>query len=109
MVKYPDEWIEDRLLPMCRELELLKPEVSWLRIMTGYRVAELHKLIGSQPGIGTELHETGMAVDIAIPPAQYIAALDFFKDSRVFRGMKLFSGSIHLDRRPGNKATTFAT
>lgn len=61
---YPKEWIDDRLLGLCEELEILRRELkAAIMIASGYRSPEYNRKIG---GARNSQHVQGRAADIRV-------------------------------------------
>lgn len=102
---YPQEWIEARLVPLCRALEALRAACSGRRItiLSGYRTPTYNAAVG---GVPKSQHLEGRAADIRVaglaPPQVYDAALRLYGLGRIeIGGLGLYPGWVHLDVRPG--------
>ena len=75
-VLYPDDWIADRLTPLCQTLEVIRTAAggSPIHILSGYRTLEYNRQLGgaaSRPGDGwagdNSQHPQGRAADFTHP------------------------------------------
>jgi len=99
---YPEKWIESRLTPLCKSLELIRAEVGGpLHITSGYRTAVHNRRIG---GAMYSQHLTGRAADIS-PRDVTAARLHLIIDRLIRRGdipdggLGKYQTFVHYDQR----------
>lgn len=103
---YPGEWIEDRLLPLCRQLEALRGFVNQpIRIISGYRSEAYNRAIG---GARHSQHVQGRAADIVIPGITAAGVHRIIKKLVAAGEMQLgglgkYQGFVHVDIRPSDR------
>lgn len=103
---YPVQWITQRLLPLCQQLELLRTALGErsIEIVSGYRTALYNRAVG---GVEHSQHCEGRAADIAVAG---VTARDVQREvSRLLqigglpliRGVGRYPRFTHLDIRIG--------
>jgi len=62
---YPEQWIKDRLTPLCQQLEIIREKLGGkpIRIVSGYRSPEYNTAIN---GAKQSQHIQGRAADIVV-------------------------------------------
>lgn len=116
---YPEEWIEDRLKPLCDVLETLRLHLGEvpIRIISGYRSPDYNRKVGGAgryfvgPGgrrryVPTSQHVHGRAADIVVPgvDASHVhdVALAAHRAKEIkLGGLGVYSSFVHLDTRAG--------
>lgn len=103
-VRYPDEWVEDRLVALCHVLERLREELGGaaITIVSGYRSPAHNAKVG---GASASQHMQGRAADIVVkgctPVEVHTAVLRLFTDKQIeIGGLGLYLGWVHVDIRP---------
>lgn len=60
--EYPSKWIQERLVPLCNALEIIRhASGGTIHIISGYRTEKHNKRVG---GASSSQHLTGRAVDM---------------------------------------------
>lgn len=101
---YPEEWIAERLRPLCRALEVLRADLGApLIIDSGYRTPAYNKFVG---GVSASQHTEGRASDIrcmTVKPADVHArALALYQSGLLLiGGLGEYGTFTHMDVRPG--------
>jgi len=106
-VEYPKEWIENRLRPLCKQLEIIRAVVGApIRILSGFRSFEYNRAI---KGARYSTHCKGRAADImaARIPARTLHAtiLELCNDGKLplIHGLGLYPSFVHIDIRPSDR------
>jgi len=100
--KYPEDWIETRLKPLCEALEVLRKEVkAAIIISSGYRDEHYNKKIG---GAKHSQHLQGRAVDFYCtdlkPAFLHFILLKLIKEGKIpDGGVGLYPTFVHYDQR----------
>jgi zinc D-Ala-D-Ala carboxypeptidase len=112
---YPEQWIEERLRPLCVVLEVVRFEVGGghrpLLIVSGYRTDHYNALIGGAP---RSQHPKGRAVDFTIPGVkpfivqELVQKIDEAGRIRI-GGLGRYAGFTHIDIRPRAKSAPLVT
>jgi uncharacterized protein YcbK (DUF882 family) len=110
---YPDKWIDERLLPLCETLEVLRVAVGGpITIDSGYRTLEYDtKLYEASKKDGTKApptssqHPKGRAADIrcALAPHElFNLTLELYQEGKLphLGGVGLYPSFVHIDVRP---------
>ena len=102
---YPEDWIDSRLMPLVKALEVLRAELGGARItvISGYRPLEYNRKLGSKDD---SQHVQGRAADIQVEgfsPLQVHAAVMKLYDRGDLEigGVGLYDDFLHLDVRGG--------
>lgn len=103
--RYPSNWIHERLLPLCEELEILRHELGGHRIaiLSGYRSPAHNRAVG---GAEKSQHLQGRAADIAVqsiePPKVQAAVLMLVRAGKLakIKGCGSYRSFTHVDIRP---------
>lgn len=102
--RYPADWIEPRLRPLCETLEVIRAELGEpIRIMSGYRTPEHNQAVG---GARDSRHVHGDAIDGTCrnksPAEVHAAVLRLYEAGKLPRlgGLGLYRGWVHIDTRP---------
>jgi hypothetical protein len=108
-VPYPTEWISLRLVPLCRQLEVIRDALGerHIHINSGYRDPNYNALIG---GARLSQHMAGRAADITIadvePQQVHDTILELYiKKAIVIGGLGYYAagehgnGFVHVDIR----------
>ena len=105
--EYPTEWIEERLRPLCEQLEIIRKALGdmSIRVISGYRSPAYNKAIG---GADKSQHMEGRAADIVVPGRQasevHALILQLSKDKKIkIGGLGDYSNFVHVDIRPTKK------
>lgn len=99
---YPAQWIESRLRPHAKELEIIRARAgSPIIISSGYRTPEYNRKIG---GARNSQHVEGRATDFTIrgwtPLALKELVLDLHRQGLiVIGGVGLYATFLHVDTR----------
>lgn len=106
---YPADWVEPRLLPLCRVLEHIRTACGDhpLVVTSGYRSPAHNAAVG---GAARSRHMAGDAADIAVAgvsPRQVHAVAQTLHAAGAIRlgGLGLYSRWVHVDLRPGALVT----
>lgn len=108
---YPTEWVDDRLMPMCQMLEVIRE--AWggpLVVISGYRTAAYNEARRRQSAGVAKMsqHIQGRAADIAPAgivaarvPALHRAILSLYGDGKLpaLGGLGIYSRWVHVDIR----------
>lgn len=117
---YPAEWVNDRLMPLCVILELVRAAFgSPLTIVSGYRTPAHNVSVG---GAGKSQHMEGRAADIK--PAGGLGSsllaqrvsdlhaliLRMYQEEKLpgLGGLGIYPGWVHVDVRPGTRLARWA-
>lgn len=105
--QYPEKWIQDRLLPLCQQLEIIRKELGEnpITILSGYRSPEFNKAIG---GAKASQHMEGRAADIVvknISPEDLHAQILKMATNKLIKigGLGQYPRFVHVDIRPSAK------
>lgn len=98
---YPKEWIEKRLKPLCKALEVIREKSGVIHILSGYRTPEHNTRVG---GAKRSMHMYGIAVDMACrelaPKKLHQLILDLIKNGKIKDGgVGLYHSWVHYDQR----------
>lgn len=106
-VSYPNDWVTERLTPLCLALEELRKELGGraVTILSGYRTRTFNVAIGGAP---KSMHVQGRAADVRVTGVQvaklHETMLDLVESGVVpqVRGLGYYprQGFIHVDVRP---------
>lgn len=100
--KYPDQWIEERLIPLCTALEKIRAKAkASIRITSGYRSKKHNKAVG---GASNSQHVQGIAADIqaeGVPARKlYQIILKMIDNKEIPNGgVGSYRGWVHYDIR----------
>lgn len=107
---YPPEWIDDRLVPLCRVLEVVRAQLGGapVRILSGYRSPEHNALLRAKSsGVAkASQHVEGRAADFTVkgysPAVVHSTVLALYKAGKVpdLGGVGLYPRWVHVDVRP---------
>lgn len=102
--RYPADWVESRLRPLCETLEVIRAKLDQpLRIVSGYRTPEHNRSVG---GAADSRHMHGDAADVSARDASaaelYLAALQLYEAGKLphLGGIGVYRGWVHIDCRP---------
>src|SRR5574342_415860 len=107
---YPIEWIEERLLPLCRVLETIRARVGHpVFVDSGYRTPPYNKEIG---GAKLSQHLVGKAADIRVGSFNSTALLNLIRDLYnqdiiQIGGLGWYPDFVHVDIRESNRLATW--
>ena len=101
---YPDEWIAERLRPLCEVLEVLRAELGGhpIGIISGYRTAAYNAAVH---GARDSQHMQGRAADIVVEgwmaPNVQARVIALYQAGRLPRigGLGRYPGFTHVDVR----------
>lgn len=105
---YPREWVNDRLLPLCAALELIRDALrSPITVLSGYR-SEAYNRCPAVRGARNSQHVQGRAADIRVPgiapEAVHEVALVLHEHGTIrLGGLGLYPSWCHVDIRPGKR------
>lgn len=106
-MEYPTEWIEERLRPLCEQLEIIRKALGdmSIRVISGYRSPAYNKAIG---GADKSQHMDGRAADIVVPGRKasevHALILQLSKDKKIkIGGLGDYDTFVHVDIRPTKK------
>src|SRR5512139_1850952 len=102
---YPVQWITQRLLPLCQQLELLRTALGErsIEIVSGYRTEWYNRAVG---GVKLSMHCAGRAADIVVTGVsardvqREVARLLQIGGLPLIRGVGRYPTFTHLDIRP---------
>lgn len=104
---YPAAWVQERLLPLCRVLEIIREALGKpIHIGSGYRSPAYNKAIGGAP---KSQHMLGKASDITVngvdPKIVHDTILDLYRKGAIkIGGLGYYPGRfVHVDIREGRK------
>ena len=104
---YPADWINTRLLPLCKVLEKVREEIDSnpVHIISGYRTPYHNKRVG---GARRSKHLSGIAADIMskdVPPEDIFNVFNhlIMHGEVSDGGLSLYSWGVHYDTR-GHRA-----
>ena len=106
--EYPAEWVEARLAPLVRALEVIRAEFGKpIRIISAYRPLPYNRALGSED---TSQHVQGRAADFQIdgvdPGVIYRRVLELHQLGRIeIGGIGVYDDFNHIDVRGGAMAT----
>lgn len=118
---YPDEWVADRLRPLCDALEAIRAELGGhaMTILSGYRTSTYNGSLRDADGSGTGVaknsqHIVGRAADITVdgisPTDVYRAVMKLDKAGTIqIGGVGYYKGWVHVDVRPRPQDNHLAT
>ncbi len=102
-LEYPEDWVADRLLPLCEALELLRAEMGGqpIRVISGYR-SEAYNVAVS--GAKESQHLQGRAADIVVhgvdPRRVQAVVASLYQAGRLkIGGLGRYEGFTHVDVR----------
>lgn len=99
---YPGEWVHDRLLPLCLELEKIRTMFNApIHINSGFRTEAYNKKIGGEKN---SFHKSGMAADIVVAGVDarhvHLEILDAVRHGRLeIGGLGSYPTFCHVDIR----------
>jgi len=111
-VPYPVMWHEDRLRPLCEELETLRTYLGGtpITIVSGYRTGRMNALVG---GVMHSQHCVGRAADVTVAGIhidtvwEAVAHLLACGSLSRIKGCGHYPGFVHLDIRPADRVVTW--
>lgn len=124
-IYYPQEWITDRLRPLCEVLEVIRAELGGvpITILSGYRSRAYNdRLRSGKSGVAQHSqHIDGRAADIAVHnrlPIEVRTTILQLWDRRTgaplpgtqaprIGGLGLYDRWVHVDVRPGDRLVTW--
>lgn len=105
VLQEPAAWVETRLTPLCRQLEVLRAKLGGraVTVISGYRGPEYNRRVG---GARASQHLQGRAADIQVegvaPAEVHRVALGLYELGELeIGGLGLYSSFVHLDVRGG--------
>lgn len=114
---YPEEWVSERLRPLCLVLEVLRDKLGGraITVISGYRPPgyDAARIAAGREGVSAHSqHGEGRAADIqveGVSAAQvHQAALRLALSSQIqIGGLGEYSDFVHLDVRPLRKGERF--
>jgi len=106
---YPVEWIETRLTPLCKALEVIRRACggAQVKILSGYRSPAYNAAIG---GAAKSQHMEGRAADIEVvgvaPERVHALCLDLYhRGDLLIGGLGKYPSFTHVDVRGGALVT----
>lgn len=109
-VPYPIEWIKNRLIPLCVQLEIIRM-MLWnkpITILSGYRTSGYNKVVGGKPA---SQHLEGRAADFTvkdISPSDVQKAIRHAIKSLPFvHGLGYYTTFTHIDIRTSDRLATW--
>ena len=108
---YPEEWVQDRLVPLCTQLELIREKLGNypIKVISGYRSPEYNSAIG---GAKQSQHMQGRAADIIIKELDAITVYNKIlllvkaKESEI-GGLGRYDDFTHVDIRESPRLMTW--
>lgn len=108
--KYPAEWIESRLRPLCAALEVIRAALGKpIHVNSGYRDRQFNVAIGGAP---KSQHMEGKAADITadgvMAEQMHELVLKLYKEGKIKIGGLGFypeGNFVHVDVRSGKRLT----
>jgi uncharacterized protein YcbK (DUF882 family) len=103
---YPDIWIEDRLRPLCQQLEVLRAAIDRpIVIISGYRSPEWN---GRVHGAKNSQHMEGRAADIRVADMDagivHARLIELHAQGAIrIGGLGRYRTFTHVDIRPGDR------
>lgn len=109
--EYPQEWVVDRLTPLCAALEAIRDALGGhpIRILSGYRTPAHNEALRDADGSGTGVaknsqHVVGRAADITVdglaPSDVHATILQLDEAGSIqIGGLGLYRGWVHIDVR----------
>ena len=100
---YPAEWIESRLVPLCRDLETIRAETGGpLYVLSGYRTSVYNQKVGGRP---RSEHKEGLAGDLSsrkkTPKELYNIILRLIAEKKIKDGgLCVYHWGVHYDHGP---------
>lgn len=100
--EYPKEWEQERLLPLCQVLEVIRAELGRpIKIVSGYRSPAYNKAIG---GAKASQHMAGCAADIVVADLNanivHDVILRLHKEKKIkIGGLGKYPNFCHVDVR----------
>ena len=109
---YPSEWINDRLRPLCLDLEVLRDALGAhpLYISSGYRTYDYNKAIDGAAksqhvdGRAVDLFSAGRSIDYVQTIARRLLTTGTFHHITT---LGLYPTFLHLDTRPSTRHLIF--
>lgn len=102
--EYPQEWITDRLTPLCQQLEIIRTALGSrpITVISGYRSPAYNASIG---GAKQSQHMEGRAADITVAGLSaaevHAKILDLYNTKQLkIGGLGEYPGFVHVDIRP---------
>lgn len=112
-IPYPTEWVTERLLPLCTQLELIREKLGNrpIKVISGFRSEEYNRAIG---GAKLSQHVQGRAADIIVSGLEadvvYSEILKMSKDKIInIGGLGRYNTFTHVDIRPTTKLAAVTT
>lgn len=109
--EYPAEWVETRLRPLCRALEVVRSKLGGRRVkvISGFRprAYDLARIEAGRKGVSpNSQHHDGRAADLQVegvePAAVYAALLELYHTGAVeIGGLGVYDEFVHVDVRGG--------
>lgn len=106
---YPGEWIDSRLVPLVRALEIVRAEFGGrpIKIISAYRPLQYNRALGSKDD---SQHVVGRAADFTIdgvsPSEIWDRVLKLYDVGRIdIGGLGVYDGFNHMDVRGGSLKT----
>ena len=100
---YPEEWIDDRLRPLCLDLEVIRARIDEpILILSGYRTREYNINIA---GADQSRHIYGEAADITVRSLPswklFMEILELHREKKLtrIRGLGIYDTHCHVDIR----------
>lgn len=99
---YPEEWEQERLLPLCQALEIIRAAVGKpIKIVSGYRSPAYNKAVG---GAKNSQHMIGKAADIVVADLSanivHDVILRLHKEKKIkIGGLGKYPNFCHVDVR----------
>jgi uncharacterized protein YcbK (DUF882 family) len=103
---YPEIWIEDRLRPLCQQLEVLRTAIDRpIVVISGYRSPEWNARVR---GAKNSQHMEGRAADIRVADVDagivHARLLDLHAQGAIkIGGLGRYRTFTHVDIRPGDR------
>ena len=108
---YPQDWIQDRLRPLCNQLEVIRAAIALpIIIVSGYRSPGHNAAVG---GAKASQHMVGRAADIRVADMSagllHAKIIDLHGQGAIqIGGLGLYKTWVHVDIRAGIKLAQWA-